>query len=255
MYIPSFFSLDRFVFFCSHPSFSSPTNYTPSSVSIYLLFFVPISLILFFHMNAIRSWQLVQPRAFTVSKTSAFDRRLSARPVRWSYIRYILYMSIAIVDFIKTYDLAKRSRIFQTHRKIDVDTLQEGSSSDFAASGNTFVRSFVDIVDGSRRDRRPGDHLPSVELGREYPVALRRATLRETLTTMSTWTRANISNPPAKFRRQDWNSRNGSPHELAARLKDNRRRWNASRSQRTVAVWSADPLGLILAGDIVGRDS
>lgn len=56
-------------------------------------------------------------------------------------------------------------------------------------------------------------------------------TLRETLTTMSTWTRANISNPP-KFRRQDWNSRNGSPHELAARLKDNRRRWNAPRSER-----------------------
>lgn len=95
-------------------------------------------------------------------------------------------MSIAIVDFIKTNDLAKRSRILQTRRrKIDVDTLQKGSPSDFAASGNTFVRSFVDIIGGSRRDRHLGDHLPSVELG-EYPVAMRRATLCEALTIMST---------------------------------------------------------------------
>lgn len=94
-------------------------------------------------------------------------------------------MSIAIVDFIKTNDLAKRSRILQTRRrKIDVDTLQKGSPSDFAASGNTFVRSFVDI--GSWRDRHPGDHLPSVVLGREYPVVMQRVTLREALTTMST---------------------------------------------------------------------
>lgn len=96
-------------------------------------------------------------------------------------------MSIAIIDFIKTNDLAKRSRILQTRRrKIDVDTLQKGSPSDFAASGNTFARSFVVIIDGSRRDRHLGDHLPSVELGREYPVAMRRATLREALTIMST---------------------------------------------------------------------
>lgn len=112
-------------------------------------------------------------------------------------------------------ELAKRSRILQTscHRKTDVTSIRcrWGPIVQFRR-----VREYDSFVRCRHRDARhsridvpddvPSDRNGNIRTMCWHPLPSQRST--------STWKRANTPNPPPKFRRQDQNPQNGSPHEL-----------------------------------------
>lgn len=174
----------------------------------------------YFHLPAwtrrrIRSRQL--PRTHSSSCLPGSFRIGSWSTGPWSgrhrsYVQYIHVLTI--VDFIKANELSKKSRILQTcRRKTDVGTLQmESRHAISPRQGIGFVRCHrIAGTRASQRDRHP--RRSSVKPERDIRTS-RRHPLPSQRSCASTWTRANTPNPPPKFRRQDRNPRNGSPHEL-----------------------------------------